>query len=295
MNTPAILDNPELDVLEAQSIVQQQMAQYGNLVPVCSYHFMPIREKRRYKTRMDGTYDTTYILSPIRDLGGRPSILIARDGYQRVFVGTDHFSRKQNWTDKAEPAINIAKDIVRAATGQEPTGPDHPGPAVWIVQSAAYPKSKQEWLLWGTAEFERKFPEFSAECKAWRQRAYLWAEAKVREADYYASQRQHINITNFHRNAAAQVGANETEHSWITFTKQGKTVACPICGKPTSSEHPKCGSCGEIIDYALYEQRIAALKGAVAKPEEPQVPPPATSKQPMPPPMQPPPAAQAKT
>src|SRR6185295_13757992 len=133
MNMSTTVLDLEQDV-ELGSVVTQAMHQYGNIVAICSYHHMPIKESRRYKTTIeDQTFKTHYRAKPVKSLEGKPEILYVRDGFQKLFTGTKGQPPRKTYADQPEPAMNIARDVVHAVTGQLPTGPDHPGPAVWIV------------------------------------------------------------------------------------------------------------------------------------------------------------------
>lgn len=240
---------------------------FGRLIAVASYHFRPVRETRDYKTKQDGTYNTTYRINACLDKDGPPEMLTVTDGYQRVFGGTDDYGNRKN-SNEPEPAINIANDIVNAATGAKHSDASYHGAAVWIVAAQKFPQTPEEWALWGRPEFERQFPEFKAECDAYRMRGYRFAERKVAEADMHFTNNLPMNINEIHRDAAKWTGANEAEHPWIRATKFGAKNPCPFCGKATSATSPKCEACHEIINYALYEER-KRLAGAPIPAEAP--------------------------
>lgn len=238
---------------EEQSIVFDQLSNFGRRVSVCSVHFMPVREERDYKTKANGGYRTTYYLAAVKDKNSPPSVLTVLDGFQRVFRGTDDYGHR-SYSQEPEPAINIARDIVRVATGAGPDDMDSDRPAIWISKAPSLDS-----------------PEFQREVEQMRARQFRWCERKIKEAEALASQKQEINIGSLHRNAAVYIGSNPAEHPWMRITSFGASIDCPLCGVKTSRTHPKCQNCKEVIDPVLYELRKDELKAKVAPPLAPPI------------------------
>lgn len=234
-----------------QSIVSAAMQQYGVPVAVCSYHFKSVERKRRYKTRIEGSFHSVWKWEAAKSLDGPPELQIILDGYQKRFVGTDELSKVKNWVDEPWPASAIAKDLARSVTGSAVDV--HDGPAFWVCKTKNFPTPEELKRDWALPSFRAKYPEFVAECQAHREQAYRNCEKRVGEADTFHSMSQPTNITDLHRDAAKMIDANEAEHPWIRATKLGAQIPCPFCGKATSSQAPKCGSCHEIINMALYK------------------------------------------
>lgn len=281
---------------EQESVVIRAMEQYGVMAPLLSYHFMEIKRTRPFKTTLDGNFFTNYHWPATKSLDAPPSMEIIRDGLQKRFIGTDPSSRKKQYMDEPWAAIHIARDLLKNNTGSHENTPAHDGPAFWISKAKVFPRVPAQWALWGTPEFEKQFPEFYAECKAYRARAYRFCERKVAEANALHSEGKGLFITDVHRTAAMLIGSNAAETLWLNSTKQGDKIACPVCGKPTSPTHPKCSECGDIINYALYEEIQAKLgKPAVpvTQPMRMPPPPPAPMAAPLMQPPPPPPGAQA--
>jgi len=294
--------NDNTSVQDQESIVARTLAQYGVLRPLLSYHFMEVKRTRNFKTELNGNFTTNYVWPATKDLNGPPSMVIVRDGLQKLFTGTDPSSRKKSYVDQPWAALDIARDLLKNNTGSHENSPSHDGPAFWISKATVFPRVQAQWDLWGTPEFEKQFPEFYAECVAYRARAYRFCERKVAEGNALHSEGKGLFITDIHRTAAHLIGSNAAETLWLNSSKQGDKIPCPLCGKPTSSVHPKCSECGDIINYALYEdiQRKLGKPGMSAAPAPPAAetvlpPPPAVAsgglKQPPPPPLTAPPAA----
>ena len=257
---------------QQQSIVSDAMQQYGYTQTVCSYHFMPLKFTRRFKSSREGGFLTPYKWNACKSLEGPPEIELVRDGFQKLFTGTDPFSKKKNYVDEPWAAIHIARDLVKAVTGMRETSPGHDGPAFWISKASVIPQ-RSELVLWGTPQFMAKYHEFVEECEAYKTRAYRFAERMVGQADSYHANGDPVSITDLHRSAGLMIGVNEAEHPWIRSTKHGAMIECPFCGKPTSSKAPKCGSCHEIVDKALYETILQRIDRSAAPMEMPLPPP----------------------
>ena len=252
-----------------QSIVSAAMQQYGTPIAVCSYHFKPVERKRRYKTKLQGGFQSTWKWTAAKSLDGPPEMEIVLDGYQKRFIGSDEMTGRKNWVDEPWAATLIAKDLVRSVTGS--SNDVHDGPAFWACKTRTFPTPERLKAEWGLPSFRREFPEFVAECEARREQAFRNCEKRVGEADTFHSMSQPTNITDLHRDAAKMIDANEAEHPWIRSTKLGAQIPCPFCGKATSSQAPKCGSCHEIINAALYK---TIQNRILAESEEPLMQPP---------------------
>lgn len=269
----AVLPEPSAGAQPGQSIVTAAFEQFGRPVYVCSLHYMPVRERRDYRTRIGGGPWTDYALDAVTDPNGRPSVCVILDGFQRRFQGTSDTTGQKRYSNEPWPAKEIAEDIVRAATGTGPAGPeDTLHPAIWISQAPRVPRVdvgtkgqmvySPEWKGWGTPEFEKQFPEFVRECKAYARRQWGYCELKIAEGDAFndGPQKNPRNINELHRGAGKYTKANVAEHPWLEGSSYGSQIPCPICGAATSSQHPKCQKCGEIIDHALYERIQARLR-----------------------------------
>lgn len=258
---------------DIQSLVAAGMSHLGRRVYVVSLHYMDKKMRRDYRTRIDSGAWTEYKLEAVRRAGDRPSVMLVLDGYEKVFMGTEEFTRKKNYVDKPEPAINIAIDLVKEASSVPPSTPmDWEHPAVWISEcgSAGDVRSgtckglmpaiaidrhgntvySADWDSWGTPKFEAQFPEFTAECKAYHGRQWHFSELKLAQGNAYfdGPQKNPYNINEIHRNAATWVGANSAEYPWIENTRYGAMIPCMFCGQSTSAAHSMCGHCHEIIN-----------------------------------------------
>ncbi len=295
---------PPISADNMQSVVSAGMSQLGRKIYVVSLHYMDKKPVRRdFQTRVDGAAWTDYYFDPVKTPRDRPSVCLVMDGYQRVFKGSTDTGQgmKRIYEPVAELAVNIATDIIKELTGREPS--DHnvyDAPAVWISECgsasdvaigaarARIPAISidkrgrvvysSEWDTWGTPEFERRFPEFALECKAFLQRQWRYAEFMVAEGDKYhvGPPKKPENITERHRLAASFIGANSAEHEWIANTHYGAMTPCPFCGQSTSSMHPLCGNCQKVINPAQLkriEEQLAAAQGAAGAQTPPQGPP----------------------
>jgi hypothetical protein len=244
-------------VLEQESVVTATMSQFGVPVAVCSLHYMPVKEGRDYRTRVNGPYQTNYQIPAVKTKDDHPAILVVLDAQQRKYRG---FEETPRYSPDNIPAMDIAKDLVNVATGGSPGGPDDIRPAVWISSAPKFPR---DWRLWGKPEFAQQYPEFWAEVQAYQIRQWKHCEKKIANGDTWHSKGLPLEINEDHRLAAAYIGANSQEHPWMNLTAMGAKDACPFCGAPTSTRAPKCQNCHEIINPALYEQvqeRLTAPK-----------------------------------
>lgn len=258
---------------DIQSLVAAGMSHLGRRVYVVSLHYMEKKMRRDYRTRIDSGAWTEYKLEAVRRAGDRPSVMLVMDGYQEVFIGTEDFTRIRKKIQVPEPAIHIANDLIKEASSVPPSGPmDWEHPAVWISEcgSAGDVRSgtckglmpaiaidrhgntvySSDWDSWGTPKFEAQFPEFFAECQAYRMRQWRFSELKLAQGNAYfdGPQKNPYNINEIHRNAATWVGANAAEYPWIENTRYGSMIPCMWCGHSTSAAHPLCGDCGKVIN-----------------------------------------------
>lgn len=263
----------------AQSVVAASMSEFGRRLHIVSLHYMGKKVRRPYRTRIGGGAWTDYAFDAVRKPNDRPSVCFVMDGLERVFVGTEDGQRQYEWRAKDTTAATIAGDVIREMTGAPPADHNYyTAPAVWISEcgskaDVANGQAKglipavsidatgktiysPEWDTWGTPEFAKQFPEFALECRAFLQRQWRFSEFKLREGDQYADgpQKNPQNINEIHRGAATFVGANSAEHGWIENTTFGAMMPCPYCGKSTSSAHPMCGSCNNIINQAQFDR-----------------------------------------
>lgn len=241
---------PSMDV---ESIVSQSLVAYGQHHVICCLHWAGFKEERPFRTKRDETYKHVYQMNGVESIDSPPELLIVTDAFERVYGGRDIENRKI-YNDKPILSLHIANDLIRAATNGEPDlGPsDTAHFALWISKASKLPT---DWTAWGTPEFKRRYPEFARECEAYKRREWAACEAKVKMGDYYHSKRMVHEIGDQHRRCAKFIGANQAEHPWIDFTTFGKTIPCPYCGAATSSTHPKCQHCHEIIDIETYERQ----------------------------------------
>lgn len=253
---PSVLEQE----VQEQSVVAAGLEKFNVPYFIFSMHYFPVKEERDYKTKVRGGYRTVYRLEPVKSKDDRPSMLIIKDGYQKVFVRTDSQTGRRIFDDKAEPAINIANDIVRVARGVESSDENAQRPAVWISKASKIPVSDADWADFGAPSWAARFPEFNLELEWAKGREWAWCEGKVKEADGFYAEDKHIYIGVQHRMAGDWIGANSAEHPWIKATTFGTAIPCPSCGAKTSSIAPRCQNCKEIINVAAWAKFEAARK-----------------------------------
>lgn len=258
--------------VQEQSVVAAGLEQFNKPHFLFSVHYMAIKEERDYKTKVRGAYRTVYPLARVAKKGDRPSMLVVKDGYQRVFRRTDTQTGKRMFGDEPEYAKHIAHDIVRVATGTDSSDESAQRPAVWISQATRLPLTDADWAMWDTPAFAAKFPELMKEYEWAIERQWTWCEGKVKEADNFFVEDKHIYIGVQHRRAAEWIGANAAEHRWIKATALGVDIPCPECGAKTSAIAPRCSNCNEIINVQAYvkwkTKRDAELKIALKAAED---------------------------
>ncbi len=283
-----------------QSVVTANMATFGRKIYLVSLHFMERNIKREYQTMPNGGSWTNYHFDAVRKPNHRPSVCLVTDGMQLVYTGavdTGQGLRKVK-TPTNETAIAIAEDIIKEATGAPPGDHNYyTAPAVWISECGSpsdirngFAKYRipaisldrtgktiysSEWDNYGTAEFKKAFPEFSLECEAMTRRQWRRCELWLNDANAYYVNKDFKNISDLHRGAATWVGANPAEYPWLEDTSHGAVAPCPYCGSKTSTAHPKCGNCNEIINRPAYDRLQAqnAAANASAQPRPAQAPP----------------------
>lgn len=232
--------------IQEPSVVAAGMEQFNIPYFLFSVHYMPLREERDYRTRVNGGYRTSYQMAAVEKRGDRPSMLLVKDGYQRIYIGADSQTGRKRYEPKAESAGNIARDIVQVATGAEPGAIGKP--AVWVSKATKLPMTDEDWATWGTPGFAAKFPEFMAEVEQAERDEFMWCEGMLKEADSWHTQALPINIGSQHRAAAYWMGANAAEHPWIKATNFGGMIECPECGAKTSANKPRCQNCLQVIN-----------------------------------------------
>ena len=256
---------------EEPGIVAQTLVAYGQRVPVCSFHFKPVKEERRFRTTMKEGYRHVYHMSGVKSIDDHPIVLIVTDAYEKKYERRDTEGRKM-YTDFPILAKHIAADIVHAGSGAASnSGPNDVAlPAFWISQvpENRIPRGKQ-WELWREPkEFANAFPEFWEEAIPYKRRQHRWCESRVAQADAWHAKRMVHEISSLDRECGNFIHANLSEHPWIEFSSFGKLVDCPFCGKGTSPLHPDCAHCGKTIDPVLEKQvqdRLAKQLAAATK------------------------------
>lgn len=248
---------------EEQGIVAASLAEFGQRIPVVSLHFMPVKEVRMYRTKVNENYRHEYFIPAVPTRDSHPEILYVLDAHQMEFRGSD---RLPKYSPETIRAIHIAEDIVHAATGAKSLGPDDIRPAVWITKVQKLPRN---WDLWANQDaFRKEYPEFHAEIQAYKKREWAWCEQKMKDGDTWHSKSMPHEINEVHRACARYIGANAAEHPWMEVTSFGAIAPCPFCGAGTSTQHPVCRNCQRVINPAMLhalEQQMKASVPAAAK------------------------------
>lgn len=148
-----------------------------------------------------------------------------------------HFQESESYRVRA----TVGEDIVKAVLG------------IGAGQNASMDIRK-----WGVFASKNAKPTKEELAEA-RKQLIPTLQKAIREADEWSASADPVlrqSIDQHHYDAANFLGV---KRAWMSVSEA--TGSCVFCGSPQKEGVPRCGSCGEITDQALYDSLKAKISG----------------------------------